>query len=341
MPELDASHFEGVPHAQVDFAIQHARLCCIISRTARKRWSLRSTSDSQIQATREADEALAKFTAQLPGHLQLCSPGTDVWRATLHLTYNNFVTLLHRPPPRNSALDPVSRACSDSSICSCATVSTASILDSLRHGQLLSGLWLYDIHSLFSALVYVGGELKAPNPLVSARAQHTLESLVASLRVLAYHWRFAQGLLSLFEQRALRMRQAAADDAPAGPNMTDRQQVSGEASHGPSFTLRPAPAQMGASAGQDVSLVEGAPASVQGESFPTLPSASPWSPAGHASFITATGAAAALRRPDNEGHLANGADDKSVFDQDFSFPDASSIDYFLMDLGGDSHELWP
>ncbi|KAF4119815.1 hypothetical protein GMORB2_4481 [Geosmithia morbida] len=205
VPELERSHFEGIPDADADFVIQHSKLCCIISRTMRRRWSLRSTVQSQVKATREADEALALFVSQLPPALHLSRPDMNAWKATLHLTYNNFLILLHRPAPRNNPTnvvsDAVSNVCSDLSVCGVAVVAMASIFDTLRHRGLLLRLWLYDIHALFTAMIHVSCELKLLNPLVSARAQQTFESLMASLVVLARHWRFAQGLLCLFQQR--------------------------------------------------------------------------------------------------------------------------------------------
>lgn len=221
VPELKASNFDGIPHADVDFVIQHSRLCCIISKAVRARWSLRATVDSQIETTREADEALGRFISQLPQQLQLSGPEMSPWKATLHLTYNNFLTLLHRPAPRNSLLDAAAEACSDMSICGVATTATASIFDTLRHRGLLLDLWLYDIHALLTAMIHVGCELKSSSPLVSARAQQTFESLMASLAVLARHWRFAQGLLNLFEQRARRRTATATSQQAPSESVPD------------------------------------------------------------------------------------------------------------------------
>ncbi|KAM3522787.1 hypothetical protein NHJ13051_005456 [Beauveria bassiana] len=256
VPELEPAHFQGVPNAQVDFAMQHAKLCAIFASAMRSRWALRSSTHDRVAASRRADDALAAFLVQLPPALKpsaatrgLAAPS---WSATLHLTYNNFVLLLHRPPPV-AGTDAVSAACADPALCAGATASMAAILEALccADGDGAGGaggggddaLWLYGVHAAFTALIYVSNELAAPNPMVAARARGLFDTLMDALRRLARYWQFAESLLRLFRQKEASLFKdggatatAAAAAAAAGePRLSAAER----------FSLRPAPlAQM-------------------------------------------------------------------------------------------------
>lgn len=210
-----------------------------------QRWSLRSTPESQLEAVRRADEELGQFILELPESLQLSLPKTSTWQATLHLTYNNFIILLHRPPPTSiSGHQPQAPdASSDSNMCGAATMQISSIMGTLLHQGSLSTAWLYDIHALFTALIYASGELSSPNPLVSAKARRTSETLMASLRVLSTQWRFAKGVLHLFHQRAIRNKLRSSSMDAGGKSHPHDQAASAE-KFGQStddFALRPVP----------------------------------------------------------------------------------------------------
>ena len=201
MPELERSHFEGIRHPHIEFVIQHTELCEIISRVMRKRWALRSPPQARIAASKEADDALARFIISLPPSCHLSFSDLDPWVATLHLTYNNFIVLLHRPAAAESSHDDVAEVCTDLRLCGNATVLIASILETLRERTTLSSLWLYSVHTLFTATIHAGVEVNSSNSIVAAKAHKTFESLMRSLKVLSQHWRFAGNVLRLFEQR--------------------------------------------------------------------------------------------------------------------------------------------
>ncbi|KPM43249.1 hypothetical protein AK830_g3307 [Neonectria ditissima] len=208
VPELKHSDFKGIPEAAADFTIHQTKLCLIISRTMREGWALRSSPERRIQAVKNADEALAQLLTDLPPKLSLSVVHLDTWRSILHLTYNNFVILLHRAPPRHSTRDRASVVCSDPSLCGGAADAIGSIFDALLNRGELCTMWLYSNHVLFTAIVHVGGELDSANPLVAARSQRVFESLLSALRGLSRYRRYAQGLLQLFEQRALRVKKS-------------------------------------------------------------------------------------------------------------------------------------
>lgn len=323
MPELDLCHFEGIPRAEVDFVIHHSRLCAIVSQAMRARWTLRGTTGSRIQATRDADGALARFTLQLPPGLQLSSPTpSNTWQSTLHLTYNNFLILLHRPAPKYSDRDQVSEACSDLSICGGAALAISSIFETLLHGGTLSTLWLYGVHALFTAMIHVGNDLGSPNPLVSAKAQQTFGSLAAALRELAHQWRFALGLLRLFEQRASRMK-SELSTALSPADTTQQISLENGRNDNADFSLRPAPV--------DPSIPPPSQLREYGWGYSNDQDPVCAEPSSPSTNINGAHRFDGIR-PSGDQYLSMGTDD--MFLQDFSFPDASALEFFLADMDG-------
>lgn len=223
MPDLEPAHFQGIPKAQVDFAMHHAKLCIIFAEVMKKRWALRSSTQERIQASRQADEALAEFIINLPPSLKLSFSRLSPWSATLHLTYNNFVLLLHRPPPL--AMDEVAVACQDSTLCGAATAAMSSIFETICHHCDASALWLYSVHAMFTALIQVSNELGSPNPMLVARSQIIFDTLMDALKFLSRYWQFAENILRLFKQRESLIKDAV------NPSKPDAE----------SFTLRPPP----------------------------------------------------------------------------------------------------
>lgn len=228
VPELEPAHFQGVPNAQVDFAVHHAKLCVLFAEVMKTRWALRSPVQERIAASRKADAALADFLVQLPPSLRLSVARLTPWTATLHLTYHNFVLLLHRPPPL--AADAVALACADPALCAGATASMAAILEALCHRGDPATLWLYGVHAAFTALIHVSSELAAPSPMRAARARSLFDTLMEALKCLARYWRFAENILRLFKTRISLLEQESTA-AAATPKAADAE----------GFSLRPAP----------------------------------------------------------------------------------------------------
>jgi transcriptional regulatory protein AMDR len=216
VPELEPAHFEGIPLAEVDFAIHHSRLCAIISCTMRERWALRASTESKINASKKADNLLAEFMMQMPSSLQAPFSNISVWQATLHLSYNNFVIQLHRPPPNqgssaSAVQDEAAQACADAKVCGDALLTLSSTFDSLLGRGLLPRIWLYANHALFTALIHVANDSASANPIMVAKYHKMFDVLIESLRELAKRWRFAQGLLQLFEERSLKVKEQGRD----------------------------------------------------------------------------------------------------------------------------------
>ncbi|KAJ5088382.1 fungal-specific transcription factor domain-containing protein [Penicillium angulare] len=199
-PTLQECHFEGIPGANIAFVIEHTRLCVISSNAMRRILALRATPTEKTEARRQADQSLAQFITQLPECLRLPQPEADNWQSFLHLTYNNFLILLHRSsakPTSHSLHTP--QALSDLNICGDAVVVITSIYEFVRARSATSELPIQSLYPLFTALVHVSSELTSANPLVEAKSKRMLHSLLLSLREFSYFWIYARSLLRLFQ----------------------------------------------------------------------------------------------------------------------------------------------
>ncbi|KAK2601794.1 hypothetical protein QQS21_004678 [Conoideocrella luteorostrata] len=198
VPDLQYKDFEGIQEPESDFVIQHSRLCVIISQAYRHRWALRASAAQRIKAAEHTDESLAKFATQLPPQLQLSLANPSTWQAILHITYYNFLILLHRPPPVNiKSQDPPSQVDVNSSIHGDAGMALVSLLESLHANSCLRSLPLFGVQAILTAIVFVKSQLRVGNPLVAAKSMRMVRTLSAVLQELSYHWNFAKGLLRL------------------------------------------------------------------------------------------------------------------------------------------------
>ncbi|KAF4187584.1 hypothetical protein CNMCM7927_003818 [Aspergillus lentulus] len=196
---LTASDFEGCGvRVQTDYVIHFSELCTMISYIVRERFGLRVSSERRKAALQEADEALANWSLRLPDNLRLRASDMDPWSAMLHLTYNNFLILLHRPHPRASAYSD-DYGPHDAEICSAAAGVIASIFEELRLNDRLKYLWYSGVHTLFTAMIQVRVELRFSNPVLAINALRRFDSASYSLRELAKYWSHATTILRLFE----------------------------------------------------------------------------------------------------------------------------------------------
>ncbi|KAF7597105.1 hypothetical protein BBP40_010579 [Aspergillus hancockii] len=196
---LTASDFEGCgPRVQTEYAIHFSELCTMISYIIRERFGLRVSVERRKAALQEADETLANWSLKLPDILRLRASDMDPWSAMLHLTYNNFLILLHRPHPRASAYSD-DYGPHDAEICSAAAGVIASIFEELRLNDRLKFLWYSGVHTLFTAMIQVRVELRFSNPVLAINALRRFDSASYSLRELAKYWSHANTILRLFE----------------------------------------------------------------------------------------------------------------------------------------------
>lgn len=183
---------------QSDFVIHFTELCTMISYLIRDRFGLRATDERRKAVLQEADESLANWSLKLPDNLRLRASDMDPWSAMLHLTYNNFLILLHRPHPRASAYSD-DYGPHDAEICSAAAGVIASIFEELRMNDRLKFLWYTGVHTLFTAMIQVRVELRFSNPVLAINALRRFDSASYSLRELAGYWVHAGTILRLFE----------------------------------------------------------------------------------------------------------------------------------------------
>lgn len=198
--ELIASDFQGCEkRAQVDYVIKFTELCVLISRVLRERFGLKVTPEKRRQALESADKALANWCLTLPPALQLGSSEFDVWPASLHLTYNNFLILLHRPRPKTPR-EKQDHGLNDADICSAAAITIMSIFEDLCKHDQIKMLWHSDVNALFTAMVQVSVELRFRNPVLAINALRRFDSGLKSLEYLADYWINAGSILRLFKE---------------------------------------------------------------------------------------------------------------------------------------------
>lgn len=196
---LTPSDFEGCgSHVQIEYVIHFSEICIMISHIVRERFGLRASTEQRKAALQEADEALANWSLKLPDSLRLRASDMDPWSAMLHLTYNNFLILLHRPHPRASAYSD-DYGPHDAEICSAAAGVIASIFEELRLNNRLKLLWYSGVHTLFTAMIQVRVELRFSNPVLAINALRRFDSASHSLRELSEYWTHAATILRLFE----------------------------------------------------------------------------------------------------------------------------------------------
>ncbi|EEP76976.1 acetamidase regulatory protein [Uncinocarpus reesii 1704] len=196
---LTPSDFEGCgERVQIDYVIQYTELCCMISFIMRERFGLRVTPERRKAALLEADKALADWSLKLPDNVRMSTADVDSWPALLHLTYNNFLILLHRPHPKASAYSD-DYGPNDAEICSAAASVIVSIFEELREKDRVKYLWVSAVNSLFTAMIQIRVELRFSNPVLAINALRRFDSTLCSLRTLADYWLGAETILRLFE----------------------------------------------------------------------------------------------------------------------------------------------
>ncbi|KAI1974874.1 hypothetical protein LOZ53_002419 [Ophidiomyces ophidiicola] len=196
---LTPADFEGCgENVQTEYVIRYTELCCMISFIMRERFGLRVTPERRKAALMEADKALANWSLKLPDNVRMSSTDVDAWPALLHLTYNNFLILLHRPHPRASAYSD-DYGPNDAEICSAAASVIVSIFEELREKDRIKYLWVSAVNSLFTAMIQIRVELQFSNPVLAINALRRFDSTLCSLRALSSYWLGAETILRLFE----------------------------------------------------------------------------------------------------------------------------------------------
>ncbi|EXJ86923.1 hypothetical protein A1O3_03877 [Capronia epimyces CBS 606.96] len=207
VPPLTPGDFEGVGRlAQVDFVIQHTDLCSRISRILRDHFPLKRSEEVHRNSSTIADEIIADWWSCLPSHLRPRSADSTIWSKVLLLTYNNFLILLHRPPPGKTASVSVSRS-NDADICSSAANTITDLFDQLRENNEIRFLWISSVNVLFTTLIQLSAEMRTANPILAVDALRRFDVALDCLAILAGYWLNAEIILRLFEESSERLQQ--------------------------------------------------------------------------------------------------------------------------------------
>lgn len=197
--QLTPTDFERCgDRVQVDYVIQYTELCCMISFIMRERFGLRVSPARRKAVLSQADKALANWSLMLPDSVRMSDGDMNSWPALLHLTYNNFLILLHRPHPKASAYSD-DYAPNDAEICSTAAGVIVSIFEKLRDTDRIKYMWISSVNALFTAMIQIRVELRFSNPVLAMNALRRFDSTLGSLRSLAEYWLNAETILRLFE----------------------------------------------------------------------------------------------------------------------------------------------
>lgn len=170
----------------------------MISFIMRERFGLRVSPERRKAVVAEADKALANWSLMLPDAVRMSSSDMGSWPALLHLTYNNFLILLHRPHPKAAAYSD-DYSPNDAEICSAAAGVIVSIFEELRAKDRMKYMWVSSVNSLFTAMIQIRVELRFSNPVLAMNALRRFDSTMNSLGCLAHYWLGAETILRVFE----------------------------------------------------------------------------------------------------------------------------------------------
>ncbi|KAF5989853.1 cutinase transcription factor 1 beta [Fusarium bulbicola] len=211
--DLKPADLEGIPSAEFEFITYHTKLCKIISQTIRDGWSPRASMEARAEAIKRADESLGNLMLELPSRLELKLSDLDIWQSLFHLTHHNFILLIHRPSPKPGIRDQSPEAQDNAILCRESTVAIASVFEVLLGKRMISSLWLYSNHVLFTATIYILNQISTSKPLLAAKSRHMLDTFLATLRELVKYWTYAKGLMQVLEQRASKVREERVEKA--------------------------------------------------------------------------------------------------------------------------------
>ncbi|CAK7240540.1 MAG: hypothetical protein STHCBS139747_001982 [Sporothrix thermara] len=223
---MDADVGNNKSGIDAEYLIHQMHLSCIIARTLRDRFGLQTTPDRRRRALAEADQLLAAWMARLPPSLRCRPDGRTVdataapiapWTTMLHLTYNNFLILLHRPPPNPASATelPLSlpggqaqpqNGQDDMGICSAAAGAIVGLLEAAAARDELRFLNVFAVDALLTTLIQLSAEIRMANPILAGHALQRFDAALDILRRLAGIWLHAEIVLRLFEDRSAKVR---------------------------------------------------------------------------------------------------------------------------------------
>ncbi|KAH8666996.1 fungal-specific transcription factor domain-containing protein [Xylariales sp. PMI_506] len=208
VPPLVAQDFEGLRgNVDMDFVCHHAELCAIMSRVLRDRFGLHVSPARKMAALEQADQLMAEWMARLPLELRPRESTGDqsMWSCILHIAYNNFLILLHRPPPKLVTEHTVQTE--DIEICSSAASTLVSLFDWLLRRNELRCVNAFAVNALFTTLIQISAQMRVKNPVLGTKAMAKFDTALGALRALSDYWLNARIIQQLFEESSERLRQ--------------------------------------------------------------------------------------------------------------------------------------
>ncbi|KAM0815455.1 putative Acetamidase regulatory protein [Seiridium cardinale] len=231
VPVLTPQDFDGLGgNVNADFVVHHAELCAVMSRVLRERFGLHVGASRKCAAIEQADQSLAHWVTNLPPSLRHgpSTGGLPLWPTMLHISYNNFLILLHRPAPRLVTARAVQNE--DISICSSAAATLVSLFENLLAGNELRCVSVFAVNALFTTLIQLSAEMRVKNPVLGANASSKFDSALEVLRSLSEFWLNAEIIQRLFEDSSERLQQElqigkktaqSSQDSGLGTDVTD------------------------------------------------------------------------------------------------------------------------
>lgn len=191
------------PYVQSDYCIQQTDLCIIISRGMREKFSVSSSNPiGDLETLRRIDEELAEWSLQHPPPQSGSSyPQAHVASSMSQLLYNAALILIHRRRPDDRAIQDVEeRRHYDENICWTAAFTIQQIFHEICEQDQISSVWVSGVNCLFTAMVQLSVQVKAPNPVVALSALKQYESTLSSMRQMADYWPNSNSILHFFEK---------------------------------------------------------------------------------------------------------------------------------------------
>lgn len=210
------------PRTQIDFVMESVKLSIITSDALRQRFRPNADQQERITALADADQKLAQWTVDLSHYLRLRPTlSLGLYASRLHLTYNTFLILLHRPrPPGSTAQDAMHPE--DADICSAAAAHIQSLADALRERDMLKYMPNSAVHVFFTAMIQLSVEVRLANPVLATAAQRRFDSILASMDSLANVWPQANPILYYFQHYSERRKQEEQAALGTASNSGDR-----------------------------------------------------------------------------------------------------------------------
>ncbi|KAF4121706.1 hypothetical protein GMORB2_1545 [Geosmithia morbida] len=209
VPELGPADFDHLgENVDADFLIHQTQLCCVISRAVKRTYGLKASPPHRRAALVEADRMLARWISRLPVSLRRAGDqqNASFWQAVLHINYNNFLILLHRPPPRPASI-PGANKQDDMKICFDAATTMASLFETIVAQGRLRYMNFFAVDALFTGLIQLSAEMRGVNPILSANAKTIFDSALGILHSLSEYWLNGEMILRLFRDTSENLRQ--------------------------------------------------------------------------------------------------------------------------------------